>query len=99
MAAAPADEPERDEPVEEAEQPAEQAATQKATVSVRLVSFEASKKITVIKEVRAMTGEGLKESKEKVEGAPCVVRKAVPRAEAEALAEKLRAAGAEVTLD
>merc|ERR1711972_98816 len=47
-----------------AEQPEKEVP--KATVSLRLVAFEAAKKISVIKEVRAMLGEGLKESKELV---------------------------------
>merc|ERR1712178_516630 len=71
----------------------------KAVVALRLLGFEASKKITVIKEVRALLGEGLKESKELVERAPVTLRKGVQRAEAEAQAEKLRAAGADIALD
>merc|ERR1711865_749989 len=51
----------------------------KATVAIRLLSFEASKKIAVVKEVRAMLGEGLKESKEKVESVPTNLKKNVPR--------------------
>eukprot|EP00930_Biecheleria_cincta_P102040 TRINITY_DN93706_c0_g1_i1.p1 TRINITY_DN93706_c0_g1~~TRINITY_DN93706_c0_g1_i1.p1 ORF type:complete len:241 (+),score=62.32 TRINITY_DN93706_c0_g1_i1:144-866(+) len=71
----------------------------KASVTIRLLSFETSKKIAVVKEIRAMLGEGLKESKEKVESVPTNLKKNVPREEAEALAGKLRAAGAEVTLE
>ncbi|MBT5072451.1 MAG: 50S ribosomal protein L7/L12 [Kordiimonadaceae bacterium] len=56
------------------------------------------KKINVIKEVRAITGLGLKESKEMVEGAPKVVKEGAPKAEAEELKAKLEAAGASVEL-
>lgn len=71
----------------------------KPMVNIRLLSFDSAKKITVIKEVRAMLGEGLKESKEKVEGAPCMLRKGVARADAETQADRLRAAGAEIALE
>ena len=56
------------------------------------------KKINVIKEVRGITGLGLKESKEMVEGAPKVVKEGVSKAEAEELKAKLEAAGATVEL-
>ena len=56
------------------------------------------KKINVIKEVRGITGLGLKESKEMVEGAPKVVKEGVAKAEAEELKTKLEAAGATVEL-
>ena len=56
------------------------------------------KKINVIKEVRAITGLGLKEAKELVEGAPKPVKEGAPKAEAEELKEKLEAAGASVEL-
>ncbi len=53
-------------------------------------------KINVIKEVRAITGLGLKEAKDLVEGAPKEVKGGVPKAEAEELKKKLEAAGAKV---
>jgi len=56
------------------------------------------KKIEVIKEVRAITGLGLKEAKDLVEGAPKTVKEACPKAEAEELQKKLEAAGAKVSL-
>ena len=56
------------------------------------------KKINVIKEVRAITGLGLKEAKDLVEGAPKEVKKAVPKKEAEEAKKKLEAAGAKVEL-
>lgn len=56
------------------------------------------KKINVIKEVRAITGLGLKEAKELVEGAPKTVKEQVSKAEAEDLKKKLEEAGAKVEL-
>ena len=53
-------------------------------------------KINVIKEVRAITGLGLKEAKDLVEGAPKDVKAGVPQAEAEEIKKKLTAAGAKV---
>lgn len=56
------------------------------------------KKINVIKEVRAITGLGLKEAKDLVEGAPKPVKEGVDKAEAESLKKKLEEAGATVAL-
>ena len=56
------------------------------------------KKINVIKEVRAITGLGLKEAKDLVEGAPKEVKKGVPKKEAVEAKKKLEAAGAKVEL-
>ena len=56
------------------------------------------KKINVIKEVRAITGLGLKEAKDLVEGAPKTVKEAVAKAEAETIKKKLEEAGAKVEL-
>ncbi len=55
-------------------------------------------KINVIKEVRVITGLGLKEAKDLVEAAPKLVKGDVPKAEAEELKKKLEAAGAKVEL-
>ncbi len=57
-----------------------------------------SEKIKVIKEVRAITGLGLKEAKEFVESAPKPVKEAVPKEEAEEIRKKLEAVGAEVEI-
>ena len=73
------------------------AVEEKTEFSVVLTSF-GEKKINVIKEVRAMTGLGLKEAKELVESAPKEVKGDVPKAEAEELKKKLEAAGASVEL-
>jgi large subunit ribosomal protein L7/L12 len=56
------------------------------------------KKIEVIKEVRAITGLGLKEAKDLVEGAPKTVKEGVNKADADAMKKKLEAAGAKVEL-
>jgi large subunit ribosomal protein L7/L12 len=55
-------------------------------------------KIGVIKEVRAITGLGLKEAKDLVEGAPKAVKEAASKADAEEIKKKLEAAGAKVEL-
>lgn len=57
-----------------------------------------AKKIAVIKEVRSITGLGLKEAKELVDGAPNTVKEAVSKDEAEQLKSKLEEAGAEIEL-
>ena len=55
-------------------------------------------KIAVIKEVRGITGLGLKEAKELVEGAPKSIKEGIPKEEAEELQKKLEAAGAKAEL-
>ena len=62
------------------------------------LSSSGDKKINVIKEVRAITGLGLKEAKDLVEGAPKEVKKGVPKKEAEEAKKKLETAGAKVEL-
>ncbi|MCX7636057.1 MAG: 50S ribosomal protein L7/L12, partial [Syntrophales bacterium] len=57
-----------------------------------------SNKIAVIKEVRAITGLGLKDSKDLVEGAPKPVKEGVSKEEAEQIKAKLEAAGAKVEI-
>lgn len=74
-----------------------EAAEAKTDFDVILASFGGNK-IAVIKEVRAITGLGLKEAKELVEGAPKAVKEGVPQAEADELKEKLEATGATVEL-
>jgi large subunit ribosomal protein L7/L12 len=75
----------------------EAAAEAKDSFSVVLASA-GDQKINVIKEVRAITGLGLKEAKDLVEGAPKEVKGDVPTAEAEELKAKLEAVGATVEL-
>ncbi|MBE9557581.1 MAG: 50S ribosomal protein L7/L12 [Proteobacteria bacterium] len=76
--------------------PAE-AAEEKDTFDVILTAF-GEKKINVIKEVRAITGLGLKEAKDLVEGAPKPVKEGATKDEAEEIKKKLEEAGASVEL-
>ena len=76
--------------------PAE-AAEEKTEFDVILTDAGAQK-INVIKEVRAITGLGLKEAKDLVEGAPKPVKEAVSKADAEKIKAQLEAAGAKVEL-
>ena len=71
------------------------AAEAKTEFDVVLVEFGGNK-IAVIKEVRAITGLGLKEAKELVESAPKPVKEAVLKDEADEVAKKLESAGAKV---
>ena len=73
------------------------AAEEKDEFDVELVSAGASK-VKVIKVVREITGLGLKEAKELVDGAPKVDKEGVSKAEAEEIKTKLEAEGAEVNL-
>ena len=73
------------------------AAEEKDEFDVELTSAGASK-VKVIKVVREITGLGLKEAKEVVDGAPKVIKEGVSKAEAEEIKAKLEAEGAEVTL-
>lgn len=73
------------------------AAEEKTEFDVELTSF-GEKKMDVIKVVRTITGLGLKESKELVEGAPKMVKEQASKEEAEDIKKKLEEAGATVTL-
>ena len=73
------------------------AAEEKTEFTVVLKSGGAQK-IQVIKVVREVTGLGLKDAKDMVDGAPKEVKAAVPKAEAEDIAKKLKEAGAEVEI-
>ena len=73
------------------------AAEEKTEFDVILANFGA-KKLDVIKVVRELTGLGLKEAKELVEGAPKTLKEGVSKEEADSLKEKLVAAGAEVEI-
>jgi large subunit ribosomal protein L7/L12 len=72
-------------------------AEEKTEFSVVLMDAGANK-INVIKEVRAVTGLGLKEAKDLVEGAPKEVKGGIPKAEADEIKKKLDAAGAKVEI-
>ena len=72
-------------------------AEEASEVTVVLASAGANK-IAVLKEVRAITGLGLKEAKDLVDGAPKTVKEGAPKAEAEEIKAKLETAGAKVEL-
>ena len=74
-----------------------EAAAAKDSFDVELTSA-GDKKVAVIKEVRGITGLGLKEAKELVDGAPTVVKEGLSESEANEIKEKLEAAGASITL-
>ena len=75
----------------------EAAADEKTEFDIEL-SEAGSNKIAVIKEVRTITGLGLKEAKDLVEGAPKPLKQGVKKEEAEEMKKALEAAGAKVTL-
>ncbi|MBL0374795.1 50S ribosomal protein L7/L12 [Rhizobium sp. KVB221] len=74
------------------------AAVEEKTEFDVVLADAGANKINVIKEVRAITGLGLKEAKDLVDGAPKTVKEAVSKAEAEDLKKKLEAAGAKIEL-
>ena len=77
--------------------PAAEAAEEKDSFDLVLAA-SGDQKINVIKEVRAITGLGLKEAKDMVEGAPKTLKEGVKKEEAEEMKTKLEAAGAKVEL-
>ena len=77
--------------------PAEAAAEEASEVSVILASAGANK-IAVLKEVRAITGLGLKEAKDLVDGAPKAVKEGIKKEDAEAIKKQLEEAGATVEI-
>ena len=74
------------------------AVEEKTEFDLELTEIGANK-IAVIKEVRAITGLGLKEAKEAVDGAPKVIKEGMSKDDAEAAKAKLEEAGAKVTLE
>ena len=78
--------------------PAEAAADEASEVNVILASVPADKKIAVLKEVRTITGLGLKEAKDLVDGAPKAVKEGVKKEDAEAIKKQLEEAGATVEI-
>ena len=84
-------------PVAVAAAPAEAAAEEASEVNVILASAGANK-IAVLKEVRAITGLGLKEAKDLVDAAPKAIKEGVKREDAEAIKKQLEEAGAKVEL-
>ena len=75
----------------------EAVAEEKSEFNISLTSFGGNK-VAVIKAARSITGLGLKEAKEKVEGAPCVLKEGVKKEEAETFKKELEEAGATVEL-
>ena len=71
-------------------------AEEQTEFSVTLKEYPADKKVTVIKVVRELTGIGLKEAKDLVEGAPALVKDSVSKADSETMKKKLEEAGAKV---
>jgi large subunit ribosomal protein L7/L12 len=78
---------------------AAEAAEEKTEFNVILKAFDDSKKIAVIKEVRAVTGLGLKEAKDLVEGAPKPLKEGVSKDEAAKIKEQVTAAGGTVDIE
>lgn len=76
---------------------AAEAVEEKTEFDVIMTSF-GSEKIKVIKEVRAITGQGLAEAKATVEGVPSKIKEGVSKEDAEAIKEKLTAVGATVEI-
>lgn len=75
----------------------EEAAEEKNEFDIELVA-PGDSKISIIKIVKEVTGQGLKDAKDIVDGAPKVIKEKVPKAEAEELKKKLEEAGATVNL-
>ena len=73
------------------------AAEEKTEFDVILKAAGANK-IAVIKEIRAITGLGLKDAKDMVDGAPKTVKESLPKEEADKIAEQLKKAGAEIEI-
>ncbi len=86
--AAPAEE---DEPAPKAEE--------KTLFNLKLVSFEAASKPKVIKEVKALLGLSLVDSKKFVESAPKLMKESVPKVDAEKIMETMKALGAVVAME
>ena len=74
------------------------AVEEQTEFSVTLTEYPADKKVTVIKVVREITGLGLKEAKDLVEGVPALIKDAVAKADVDAIKKKLEEAGAKVAV-
>src|SRR5476649_1807797 len=73
-------------------------AEEKTEFTVTLKEYPADKKVTVIKVIREITGLGLKEAKDLVEGVPSTVKESVSKADSETMKKKLEDAGAKVEI-
>lgn len=76
----------------------EEVVEEKTAFDLKMTAFDDKSKIKVIKEIRAITGLGLKEAKELVEGVPKVIKKDIKMEEAEELKAKLEAVGATIEI-
>jgi large subunit ribosomal protein L7/L12 len=88
-------------PVAAAAGPAAAAAApveEKTEFAITLKEYPADKKVTVIKVIREITGLGLKEAKDLVEGVPSLVKEGVNKADSDAIKKKLEDAGAKVEI-
>jgi large subunit ribosomal protein L7/L12 len=74
------------------------AVEEQTEFSITLTEYPADKKVTVIKVVREITGLGLKEAKDLVEGVPALVKDSVAKADVDAIKKKLEEAGAKVAV-
>ncbi|MGB6485868.1 MAG: 50S ribosomal protein L7/L12, partial [Steroidobacteraceae bacterium] len=73
-------------------------AEEQTEFTVTLKEYPADKKVTVIKVIREITGLGLKEAKDLVEGVPSTVKEAVSKADSDGMKKKLEDAGAKVEI-
>jgi large subunit ribosomal protein L7/L12 len=74
------------------------AVEEQTEFTVTLKEYPADKKVTVIKVIRELTGLGLKEAKDLVEGVPSVVKESVAKADSQTMKKKLEDAGAKVEI-
>ncbi|KAF8410548.1 hypothetical protein HHK36_003079 [Tetracentron sinense] len=77
----------------------EEKKAEKTAFDLKLEGFDAAAKIKIIKEVRTFTDLGLKEAKDLVEKAPTLLKKGVPKEEAEKIIEKMKEVGAKVVME
>lgn len=77
----------------------EELKPEKTAFDLKLESYDANAKVKIIKELRTFTDLGLKEAKDLVEKTPAVLKKGVPKEEAEKIIEKMKAVGGKVIME
>lgn len=77
----------------------EELKPEKTAFDLKLESYEANAKVKIIKELRTFTDLGLKEAKDLVEKTPAVLKKGVPKEEAEKIIDKMKAVGGKVVME
>ncbi|XP_051146796.1 uncharacterized protein LOC127262245 [Andrographis paniculata] len=77
----------------------EESKPEKTAFELKLESFDAASKLKIIKEIRSFTELGLKEAKDLAEKLPAIIKKGVPKEEAEKIVERMKAIGAVVIMD